>query len=72
MMKNGLNQFNKKTEVEVCSMCGATDGDFWQTRPMRAVLLRSRPRYGDIKNHWILCDECDEGLQGLNRQRRRG
>jgi len=71
-MKSGSGQFNKETEIEFCSMCGATRGDFWQTRPMRLVLLYSRPRNGDIKNYWILCDECDEGLRSLNHQRRRG
>ena len=63
MMKNGLSQFNKKTEIKFCSMCGAIDGDFWETRPMRTVLLHSRPRYLDIGQCWVLCDECDEGLQ---------
>ncbi len=62
-MKNGLSQFDKKIEIEFCSMCGAIRGDFWQTQSSRAVMLRSRPRYGDIAQSWILCNECDEGLQ---------
>lgn len=44
-------------------MCGAMPSDFWQTRPTRSVLLELRPRYGDTKQSWIICDECDEGLQ---------
>lgn len=30
---------------------------------MRPVLLRLRPRPGDVTRFWIICDECDEGLQ---------
>ncbi len=70
-MKNGSNQFNNKTEIEFCAMCGAIDGDFWQTQPTRSVTLRLRLRYGDIAQSWILYDECNEGLVSLNRQRRR-
>ncbi len=61
-MKSGLSQFDKKTEIEFCFMCGAIRGDSWQTHPMRACQLRLRPRYGDV-TQWILCDECDEGLR---------
>ena len=64
-MKNGLNQFNQKTEVEFCAMCGAIAGDFWETRPIQAVTLRLLPRHGDITQRWILCDECNEGLRGV-------
>jgi hypothetical protein len=63
MMKIDSNLFESIPEIEFCPMCGAIRGDFWQTRPMRPVLLCSRPRYGDIKNCWIICDECAEGLQ---------
>jgi hypothetical protein len=48
-------------------MCGAAAGDFWQTRPARPVLLRRNPRPGDTKHICVLCDECFEGLRGLNR-----
>lgn len=44
-------------------MCGAMASDFWQTRPKRAVALQLRPRLGDTKQLWIICDECNEGLQ---------
>ncbi len=44
-------------------MCGANYGDFWDTRPTHIVQFYSRPRYGDTNNDWILCDECNEGLQ---------
>jgi hypothetical protein len=67
-MKSGSNQSNQGTEIEFCSMCGAIAGDLWQTRPTRPVVLRVRPRAGDIGQFWILCDECDEGLQGLRHQ----
>jgi hypothetical protein len=70
LMKNGSSQFDKKTEIEFCTMCGAVRGDFWQTRPVRAVLLRLRPRYNDVTQSWVICDECDEGLRSLNRQPR--
>ena len=49
-------------------MCGAVAGDLWGTRPTRPVVLRVRPRFGDMGQFWILCDECDEGLRGLNRR----
>lgn len=62
-MRNDLNQFDKNPEIEFCSMCGATGGDFWETQSMRSVLLYSRPRYGDVTKRWIICDECSEGLQ---------
>lgn len=62
-MKNGLNQFDKKIEIEFCSMCGAIRGDFWQTKPTRACQLLWRPRYSDTSQYWTLCDECNEGLQ---------
>jgi len=49
----------------VCQMCGARNGDFWETRPTRRVVLSARPRAGDIFQTWIICDECHEGLLGL-------
>ena len=58
-MKNGLEQSGNK----FCSMCGAIDGDFWQTEPFRACQLKSNPRDGDVMQNWMLCDECYEGLQ---------
>ena len=67
-MKNGSNQSDQETTIKVCSMCGTADGDHWQTRPTRPVALRLCPRYGDITQFWIICDECDEGLRSLNRQ----
>lgn len=66
-MKNGLNQSNENSKKEFCSMCGAIRGDFWETRPARAVLLQLRPRYGDTSQYWIICAECDEGLKSLIR-----
>lgn len=62
-MKNGLEQFKKAIETKVCSMCGATASDFWETAPAKIVVLKMRPRFGDSKTFWITCDECDEGLQ---------
>jgi hypothetical protein len=53
----------------VCEMCGAADGDHWQTRPTKPVILSLRPRAGDPLVAWTICDECHEGLKGL-RQRR--
>lgn len=62
-MKSGLNQFDKKTGIEFCSMCGAIHRDSWETQPMRTVELRSRPRQGDVTQFWVICNECNEGLQ---------
>jgi hypothetical protein len=67
-MNSGLNLFDNSPEIEFCSMCGATNGDFWETQTARTIILRLQPRYGDIAQNWIICDECDEGLQGLNSQ----
>ena len=67
-MKSGSEQFDKATRTEFCSMCGAVANDFWQTRPTRPVVLRLRPRFGDIGQFWVLCDECDEGVRRLSRQ----
>src|SRR5271157_5013677 len=64
-MKTGSKQSDYK--MTVCLMCGAASDDFWQTRPARRVLLRRRPRPGDVKNICTLCDECEEGLRSLNR-----
>lgn len=63
-----MSKSNQGTEIEFCSMCGAIVGDFWQTRPTRPVMLRQRPRPGNIGEFWIICDECDEGLRSLSRQ----
>jgi hypothetical protein len=49
----------------VCQMCGARDGDFWETRPARRVVLSARPRAGGIFQTWTICDECHKGLVGL-------
>ena len=62
-MNISLNQFEQEIKHEFCSMCGALNGDFWETRPKRHVLLRRRPRFGDTTQFWMICDECDEGLQ---------
>jgi hypothetical protein len=67
-MKTGSRQSDY--EMTVCSMCGAVGGDFWQTRPTRPILLRRHPRPGDTKHICVLCDECFEGLRGLNRLRK--
>ncbi len=58
----------KKLNVKFCSMCGAINRDFWETRPTKSVVLNLRPRYGDIGQFWLICDECDEGLQNLTNQ----
>ena len=74
-MKNGLSQFDKldttKTNFDLCSMCGAKQDDYWETQPIRPVLLRVRPRYKDVSHLWTICDECDEGLQKITSSRRR-
>ena len=44
-------------------MCGAIGSDFWETQPTLLVKLQLRQREGDELQNWILCDECDEGLQ---------
>jgi hypothetical protein len=49
----------------VCQMCGARNGDFWETRPARRVVLSDRPRAGDILQTWTICNECHDGLLGL-------
>jgi hypothetical protein len=49
----------------ICQMCGSKNGDFWETRPARGVILSARPRAGDIFQAWTICDECREGLLGL-------
>ena len=67
-MKTGSKQSDYKTTA--CLMCGAASDDFWQTRPARRILLRRRPRPGDVRNICTLCDECEEGLRSLNRSRK--
>ena len=68
-MKNGSNLSNSLYSVnynsEFCSMCGAIEGDFWETESFRSVRLHLRPRYKDASHKWIICDECDEGLQSM-------
>lgn len=46
-------------------MCGAINIDLWETEPLRLIDLRLRPRYRDVSHLWVICDECDEGLQSL-------
>ncbi len=67
--KNG--QFQNQ---EVCTMCGATAGDVWETEPERTVRLVVGSRFWDIplasvgtKELTTLCDECSEGVAGLRR-----
>ena len=64
-MKNGSNQFDREVDGKACSMCGAIAGDVWETKPTRQVLLYLRPRHGDTTHLWVICDECDEGLQNI-------
>ncbi|MFN0108124.1 MAG: hypothetical protein ACKVZH_04655 [Blastocatellia bacterium] len=54
---------DREVENKVCSMCGAIAGDVWETKSTRQVQLRLRPRQGDATHLWIICDECNEGLQ---------
>ena len=54
---------DREVENDVCSMCGATASDVWGTEPAKSVLHRLRPRSGDVTHDWVICDECDEGLQ---------
>lgn len=54
---------NRKVKAQACSMCGAITGDVWETESTRQVQLRLCPRHGDATYLWIVCDECDEGLQ---------
>ena len=61
--------FNSVNPTPFCEMCGATAGDRWNTRPSRCIVLARRPRAGDPLHAWIICDECNEGLIGLRRQR---
>ncbi len=56
-MKNGI------VVLDVCAMCVAAADDVWETQPARRVVLRERVRNGDESQLWILCDECNEGLQ---------
>lgn len=44
-------------------MCGAISGDVWETKPTRQILLHLRQRGSDVTPLWVICDECEEGLQ---------
>ena len=52
-----------------CSMCGSMEGDFWQTNPNQGVALSIKPRAGDLLQSWMICDECNEGLQNAAPQK---
>ena len=46
-------------------MCGTLDGDFWETRPSRRIVLLVKPQVCGTGHSWTICDECFEGLKGL-------
>lgn len=55
-----------------CTMCGAGDGDRWETEPSRIVRLSIGSRFWNIRNsdlcasdRTLLCDECQAGVEGL-------
>ena len=54
---------DRDIEIKTCSMCGAMSGDVWETKSTRQIRLYLRPRRGDVTHLWVICDECDEGLQ---------
>lgn len=54
---------NQEAKTQACSMCGSIVGDAWETKPTRRDQLLLRPRQGDATHLWIVCDECNEGLQ---------
>lgn len=54
---------------DYCEMCGSRHGDTWETRPTRPVRLSVEPRPGDPLVPWTICDECYEGLKGIERRR---
>lgn len=62
-MKNGLDQFKGYFPTNLCSMCGASPGEIWETQPTRTVSLILCQRLGDPTQQWVLCDECNEGLK---------
>lgn len=62
-MKNSSKRSDQEVAVEVCSMCGAAANDSWETEPAQHVVLQQCLRHGDESQLWVLCDECNEGLQ---------
>jgi len=61
---------NEAAKKSFCQMCGATDRDFWETRPARHAVLSVKLRAGDVSQTWTICDECHEGLLRLSQVRR--
>lgn len=58
-----------------CWMCGARDGEYWETDPSRQKRIQVGSRFLeytaaeiDLGELCALCDECDEGLQGARLQ----
>ena len=47
--------------LSFCQMCGAIDGDEWETCPGKEVIFSPQPR--SIFEKWTLCNECNDGLQ---------
>lgn len=67
-----LRQVVFQCNSRVCKMCGAADGDFWQTIPKRPVRLTTgyivpigMGGKKEKANVRMLCDECSEGLIGV-------
>ena len=61
-----------KRNDRVCQMCGAAEGEDWQTVPGRQAHLTtgyfvpiSVGGRAEDANRRILCDECNEGLEGV-------
>ena len=46
-----------------CAMCGSTNGQSWETDLARRSSLALVNRPGCPSETWVICDECNEGLQ---------
>jgi hypothetical protein len=61
MVQNDLVHFRHS----ICAMCGAQNGESWETDRKRVTTLRVVPRHQDWPETWIICDECELGLDEL-------
>jgi len=49
--------------LNFCQMCGALENESWETDTRRRIILSCCSRSGDPFTTWMICNECNEGLQ---------
>jgi hypothetical protein len=54
-----------ETATVFCTMCGAVNGDLWETHSSRPIVLLIKPAAYGSSRSLTMCNECFEGIKGL-------